>query len=167
MKEFDKLVNDIFIVVKKEWINEIKQQGHSLTGSLEKSLEVKELISLKAIILNFFANNYGNILDKGTKANRIPYTEGSGRKTSKYIEGLKDFAKKRFMLDDKSALNAAFAIAKKQKQEGMPTKNSFKFSKNGRRKQLIDFTLSNSEKQINKIIENAIFEQIINFNFDV
>ena len=84
---------------------------------------------------------------------------------SKYIDGLTDFAKKRFGLNDKEAQSAAFAIAKKQKKEGMPTKNSFKFSKNGKRTGFIDDTIQNATPAIEKIIEESIFNFIINYNF--
>ena len=162
---FEDTLDKIFEVVKVQWAKEIRIQGHSLTGSLERSLEAKYIKVLKGFIIDFLANDYGNILDAGTKPNRIPFNEGSGATKSKYIDGLTDFAKKRFGLNDKEAQSAAFAIAKTQKKEGMPTKNSFRFSKNGKRTGLIDDTLENATPAIEKIIEDSIFNFIVNYNF--
>ena len=132
---------------------------------MEKSLEAKNIKILKGFIIDFYANNYGNIIDAGTGKNEIPFSEGSGKKKSKYIDGLTDFAKKRFGASDKEAQGIAFAIAKTQKKEGMPTNNSFKYSKNGKRLGFIDDTLEKSTPAIEKLIEESIFNFIVNYNF--
>ena len=162
---FDETLEKIFEIVKLQWGKEIRAQGHSLTGSLEKSLEAKNIKVLKGFIIDFYANSYGNIIDAGTKPNRIPFNEGSGAKTSKYIDGLKDFAMKRFGASDKEAQGIAFAIAKTQKKEGMPTKNSYRYSQNGKRLDLIDDTIANSTPAIEKVIEQTIFKFITTYNF--
>ena len=58
-------------------------------------------------------------LDKGVAANRIPYSPGSGKKSSKFISGLIDYFKSKG-LSDKAAKSAAFGTAKAALKRGMP-----------------------------------------------
>lgn len=135
-------------LIKKE----IEAQGHKLTGKLINSVtfEVQQLNG--GFEGTMFIADYGMILEKGVKPNRIPFTFGSGKKTSKYIQGLIDFFQKRG-LHPKAAKSAAFATARVQKREGLPTRKSFRFSKNGRRKGFIKHTLDNNIKALTAKIE--------------
>ena len=132
---------------------ELKEQGHIMTGRLAKSIRIKTRIFLNGFEMEGSFFRYGAIIDRGTKANRIPFGGTTGKKTSKYIQGLVEFVKKRRIeTNQKKALGVAFAIAKTQKKEGMPTKGSFAFSKNGRRIDWIDFGF----EQINERIFNKL-----------
>ena len=62
----------------------------------------------------------------------------------------------------KNPLGAAFAIAKTQKREGMPTKGSYKFSSNGRRKNWRSFTLNQYLPQSLRIFADADLQDLIN-----
>lgn len=74
-------------------------------------------------------NDYAIHIDKGVKPSRVPYTEGSGAKTSKYIDALVDWIKIiKPSLSEKERLGFAFGIARKAKKEGHTTRGSFKFS---------------------------------------
>lgn len=129
----DKIKQDLI----QNSIKNIRLQGHTLTGKLEKSIEVQVIQKVDTFI-NLLAESYGIPLNTGVKASRIPYKKGSGRRSSEYIKGLQMFAKKRMRVSDKEALNIAFAIAKKHKKEGMPTRGSFRYSKNGKRTNFFD-----------------------------
>jgi hypothetical protein len=94
----------------------------------------------------------------GVTAARIPYTPGSGRKTSKYIDGLINYVKLRMGKSDKEAKGIAFAIASRHKKEGMPTKASAKFSSTGKRTGFIDEALTGKEQQFAEMIELAVAE---------
>jgi len=131
-QNFERLL--LFLISKAR--EELEAQGHKLTGSLERSLQFTIQGDLNKLIGSVYMADYGIYVDKGVKASRIPYSKGSGAKTSKYIAGLTDFFIKRG-LDFKRARGAAFATAKKQKREGMPTRSSYAYSKNGRR---LDFS---------------------------
>lgn len=116
--------------------DEIKAQGHRASGRLMDSLE-REVI---ADILNgewtanILMEDYGRYVNDGVRASRIPYQRGSGRRTSKYIAGLLDWAAiVRPELDEKSRRSFVFAVAAKHAKEGMPTAGSYAFSTNGRR----------------------------------
>lgn len=128
LQVIDKIKDDLV----SNSIKNIRLQGHTLTGKLENSIEA-QVVQQVDIVITLFAESYGIPLNNGVKPSRIPYSQGSGRKTSEYIKGLQMFAKKRMRVSDKEALSIAFAIAKKHKKEGMPTRGSFKYSRNGKR----------------------------------
>lgn len=122
------------------------EQGHNLTGKFSKSLGFASEIKRPKLIINLEGEDYGGIVNAGTEPSRIPYSPGSGKKRSKYITALTAYAIARNMTTDpKEALRIAFAIARKQKQEGMPTKASARFSKTGRRKDFIQEAIDSPE----------------------
>lgn len=120
--------------IRSEIILELTAQGHRASGKTFENLEIKITLTSDGAIGQIIAPDYIAILDKGIKPDRVPYTPGSGAKSSKYIQalirwigivkpGLADFERKSF----------AFAIAMKAKKEGHPTRGSYAFSHNGRR----------------------------------
>jgi hypothetical protein len=105
-------------------------------------------------------------LNAGIPGPRIPYSPGSGARHSKYIEGLKQYAKARMNASDKEALGIAFAIASKHKREGMPTRSSARFSQTGKRTGFIETALDALTPQIAQAIEEEV-EKIWNVQVDV
>lgn len=140
--------------------DQIRLQGHNLTGSLSKSVEAKQVITSDGVLLQFLMNEYGVPLNQGVKASRIPYGKYTGAKVSKYIQGLKNFAKLRFRVGEKQALGIAFAIANKQIKEGMPTRGSYAFTKTGMRTMFIEEALRAITPQLEKVIGNLETEII-------
>ena len=149
--------NDIkdFIILKLA--RELIDQGHRHTGALIESMEGRVHGIKDGIEIVIKANKYAIYLDRGVKPSRIPYRRGSGKKTSKYIEGLIAYFKKKGVADPKGA---AFATARKQKEEGMPTRNSYKYSRNGKRKNFIGDTMKKHGKHIEDQLLEAGFDDI-------
>jgi hypothetical protein len=140
-------------VIAMEW----RAQGHELSGSAVKQMETVIREEIASIVIEGYVPDYMAINNQGVPSNKIPYYPGSGRKTSKYIDGLIDYVKRRMGKSDKEAKGIAFAIASKHKQEGMPTKNSvIKHSKTGRRTGFIEIALEKSSPKFIELIENAI-----------
>ena len=117
---------------------ELKDQGHRLTGNLERSFKFT-IDGLKTDCVNgkILHADYGLTLDQGIKRSKVPFSRPSGRGgRSKYIEGLIDFFRKRGKTL-KEAKSFAFATAMKAKQRtGHPTRPYFAgrtHSSNGRR----------------------------------
>lgn len=156
------LLKSVSNILDKAFIAEIKDQGHSLTGALEASIngDVKET-NVSCTILD-----YGHIISDGTTAKKIPFsgTKGDGTGTSKYIQGLVSFFKLRG-LSDKEALGAAFATAKVQKKEGMSTSASSRFSKNGKRQNFIGYVIDSKEAEVNKVMISGM-DDIFNSQFN-
>ena len=143
---------------KKELRNELEAQGHRDTGKLIDSIEYEILTDTDTIKIVFTYLYYGDIVETGVKPANIPFGKSTGAKTSKYIEALKNWAKRRGF---KKPLSAAFAIANKHKKEGMPTKNSYRFSSNGRRKHWRSFTLNTYLPQSLKIFADSDLQDLI------
>lgn len=150
-----KLVADFF---QAELRKELEEQGHKDTGKLIDSIEYEILTDADTIKIVFSYLYYGDIVESGVKAANIPFSPNSGAKSSKYIEALKNWARRKGF---KKPLSAAFAIAYKHKKEGMPTKNSYKFSANGRRKNWRSFTLNQYLPQSLKIFADSDLEDLI------
>ena len=119
-KIFEDLGHEIGKIVVAAVRNAFDIQGHNLTGALSKSIEYEVQAQTDAASIEFRLLNYGMVLNYGVAPERIPFTPNSGAKNSKYIDGLKMFAKLRFGANDKEALSIAFAIAHKHKKFGMP-----------------------------------------------
>lgn len=138
--------------LRKQIREEFADQGHRLTGAAEASIDFDIEKNGDKYTATMDANDYVLYLEFGVKAERIPYTEGSGAKTSKYIEGLISFFRKRG-LPQREAKGAAFATARKHKREGMPTRASAAYSRNGQRTGFVRTVLTDNLEEIGKIIE--------------
>lgn len=132
---------------------EYEQQGHKMTGALADTMRKEVEVLSDGVMGIIFINDYYKYLDKGVTANKIPFNPGSGKKHSKYIEGLINFFRIRLGLDEPEAKGAAFATAWKHKQEGMPTAGSHAFSNNGRRLDFFTGTIQRSQQAIQQGIE--------------
>jgi hypothetical protein len=140
-----------------EW----KNQGHNLTGNAIQQLETR-IIAGGDIIIQGYVVDYMANLNAGVPANRIPYSPGSGARSSQYIAGLIDYVKKRMGKSDREAKSIAFAIASRHKREGMPTKSSARFSSTGKRTGFIEVALDDIEPKLAALIEQGV-EESINF----
>jgi hypothetical protein len=119
--------------IKKFQAN-IDAQGHNLTGRLKGSFETVTTSTNSGIKADIMVEGYGQFVDQGVKAARIPYSGRSGRGgKSKYIEGLERVLYQTRPGFATEALRAAFATAAKHRREGMPTRASYRFSRNGKR----------------------------------
>jgi hypothetical protein len=117
---YQRLGEQVGEVVKKAVKQAFIMQGRTLTGALINSIDYNVNATVTSAFIEFTLLDYGMILNYGVPANRIPFSPGSGAKSSKYIDGLKMYAKLRFNANDKEAERIAFAIAHKHKKFGMP-----------------------------------------------
>jgi len=152
----DQLAKDISTLAITAVVNEWKAQGHNLTGKAISEIETIVKFQVNELQITGLVLDYMAINNQGVTADRIPYYPGSGRKTSKYIDGLIEYAKKRMGESDKEAKSIAFAIASKHKKEGMPTRASARFSSTGRRTGFIEIALEKNNAKFIELIENAI-----------
>lgn len=117
---YQQLGEDIGKVVSEAVKKAFILQGRKLTGSLVNSIDYNVKATVNSSYIEFTLLDYGMILNYGVPASRIPFSPGSGARSSKYIDGLKAYAKLRFSVNDKEAERIAFAIAYKHKKRGMP-----------------------------------------------
>lgn len=118
--------------------DEFALQGHTLTGGLERSLQNDITTNRNNTEISGTANVYIDPLNDGVSPANIPYGTHTGATTSKYIQGLAKYVELRMGKTGKEALSIAFAIAKTQKKEGMPTEGSYRFTSTGERKGFLE-----------------------------
>jgi len=150
------LGKDISTLAITAVVNEWKAQGHNLTGKAISEIETIVKFQVNELQITGLVLDYMAINNQGVTADRIPYYPNSGRKESKYISGLIEYAKKRMGASDREAKSIAFAIASKHKKEGMPTRASARFSSTGRRTGFIEIALEKNNAKFIELIENAI-----------
>lgn len=141
MKQLAEAIAPIVVRVLQE---EYALQGHTLTGKLAQSISINAKENATGAVLEVLMLEYGVYLSRGVPASKIPYSPGSGARSSKYIAGLTAYAQQRFSVGQKEATRIAFAIARKHKEDGMPTKASFAFSRNGRRTGAIEMAFQDA-----------------------
>ena len=133
---------------------ELKAQGHYMTGRLHNSIQYKIELSGDTVKAEVECEDYGLAMEFGVAPGKIPFTPGGGNGgTSQYIQGLITFFEKRG-LQGREAIGAAFATARTQKREGMPTAGSYRFSRNGARKGFASTVLERDLNIIGNVLEN-------------
>lgn len=152
---YQRLGEQVGEVVKKAVKQAFVMQGRTLTGALVNSIDYSVNATVTSTFIEFTLLDYGMILNYGVPANRIPYSPGSGAKSSKYIDGLKLYAKLRFNANDKEAERIAFAIARKRKKFGMPLDKKIGAVQNG---------IDDSKDEVEALISEAL-TQVINVLF--
>lgn len=152
---YQRLGEQVGEVVKKAVKQAFILQGRSLTGALVNSIDYSVNATVNSALIEFTLLDYGMILNYGVPASRIPFSPGSGAGSSKYIDGLKMYAKLRFSANDKEAERIAFAIAHKHKKFGMPLDK-----KTG----AVEKALEESKDEVEALITEAL-SQAINFMF--
>lgn len=136
-------LTDIGKLVNEKIVDQVIQQGHSMTGAFEQSLEV--VVDQYAV--SGLGNTYGIYLNLGVKASEIKFPYARAR-----IEGLTRFVEHRMGASGKEAVSIAYAIATKHAQDGMPTAGSYRFSKTGKRTHMIDIAIEEAEPEMIEII---------------
>ena len=139
-----------------------KAQGHNLTGNAIQQLETRIVEAGNSTIIEGYVVDYMANINAGVTPANIPYSPGSGARSSKYIAGLIDYVKRRMGKSDREARSIAFAIASRHKREGMPSKASARFSSTGKRTGFIEAALQGVEPELAQLIERGV-EESINF----
>lgn len=133
----------VAVVVNNALIQELRDQGHFLTGALERSITQAYRIveSSKQTALTGYALEYAEDLESGQHhLNQLPTVA----ELFKYFQlrGLNDI----------EAARAAVLTHKKQKEEGMPTKASSRFSKTGERKHFMSRAWKSNEQKVDSLM---------------
>jgi len=128
---------------------ELIEQGHKATGNLVNSFEQRVLELPNSLVLEILMDDYGTYVDTGRRPNakKVP------------IDVLINWIERKAIVNgDKEVKSLAFAIQQTIYKEGSPTKGSFRFSNNGRRKGFIDFVIENKLNYVFTELEKQVFE---------
>lgn len=142
---------DIF---RRQMIAELRYQKHVHTGNLIESLEIKVESTGDGLTGYITAMDYATYLNNGVK--NINYTEGSGNKSSKYIDALIKWWSTKPGVDN--PVRAAFNTARKQKVEGNPTVHSRTMAP--RRTNFIDHAVTESQDDALTYVEQTLGETL-------
>jgi len=145
MVDFKKVGKLIIASLQKELIG----QGHKATGDLINSFEQRVIELPNSIVIEILMNEYGIYVNEGRK------TGGKKVPINVLVEWIE---RKAIASGDKDVKSMAFAIQNTIHKEGIPTKGSFKFSNNGRRKGFIDFVIDNELDQVYNELEQQVFK---------
>ncbi len=147
------IMNNAARFLNSKLVDELRDQGHYLTGSLERSIN----------------GSYG-VINGRRKTEAIGYALDYAIKLNDPQHELKNLPTvgelvKYFLLRGlpiMEAKRAAFNTRKKQEKEGMPTKASSRFSKTGVRTQFIDRAWRTSEQKVDSMVDagmDRIFDE--------
>lgn len=128
--------------------DELLQQGHRATSNLIRSLEPKVVKdTLDLLIGQILMLDYGEKVDTGTPASQVPKPT-DGARYRQYILNLLDWT---FVIEPSIPMNERYrwvrGTARAHAREGIPTKASVRFSKNGRRTGWIMHAFETKEAQ--------------------
>jgi hypothetical protein len=136
---------------------ELRDQGHYLTGALERSISSKHISAGGKTVIEGQALDYAEDLFEGIRPEHINPNDPA------YIKGLTEYAQKRFGKSGKSAIKAAVAIARKHSQEGMPTQNSYNYSNTGERLFADVEAFNKNEDVYDQLLETGVSKEIDQF----
>lgn len=149
------ILNKAAILLNKALAIELKDQGHFLTGALERSINsaYRVIEKSKETELNGYALEYAQDLETGQPSNgKLPTVQ----ELYKYflLRGL----------NQTEATRAAILTQRKQAKEGMPTKASSKYSKTGERKKFITRAWKSNEQKVDSLLDSGM-DDIFNEQF--
>lgn len=162
-RTFNAEIQIVLTHLQKAFRDELAQQGHTLTGKMRDSINYTLTDASDLIVASMFFEDYGFILENGVAANKIPFSGRTGAASSKYILGLIKYFKLRLGYDEKNAKIMAFKTAMTHRKQGMPSINSYGFSKNGRRTGFVKQAINDNEAYITKLIDIAATNNIIGY----
>ena len=145
MVDYKKVGKLIIASLQKELLG----QGHKASGDLINSFEQRVIELPNSIVIEILMNEYGIYVNEGRK------TGGKKVPISVLVEWIE---RKAIASGDKDVKSMAFAIQNTIHKEGIPTKGSFKFSNNGRRKGFIDFVIDNELDDVYNELEQQVFK---------
>lgn len=130
----------------RDLIKELEVQGHRNTGSLSQSFTVDIRLVGKTVVGEVKGNFYLDYVNRRTHHQRI---------TGGQITGLtKYFTDKG--LSGKELQSAVWGTARKQVEEGSPTRASYRFSSNGLRTGAIERTFGTVESNLANELGRAL-----------
>lgn len=147
----DTTIKQIDLHLQLDLKQELRAQGHYLTGSLEASIKSKQTTSGNKSVSEMEALEYADDLFEGVAPEHIDQAD---------IAGLTEYAKKRFGLSGKTAIKAAIAIARKHREEGMPTKASYQYSSTGERLFANVEAYNKNEAEYGSFLESGVSSEI-------
>lgn len=155
-------ISNVGKMLKQGLAQELRDQGHYLTGALEDSIADRANENADGASLDVEALDYIQRLDEGVEPSEIG-------DFSEHVAKMTEYAQKRMGARGRLAARIGFRIAKKHAEEGIPTKASYRFSNTGERLHVIQETYDRIEDQIDQQLEQGLdreLDDLIDKTFD-
>lgn len=123
-------IEELMIEFREVVRDELRAEGHRSSGRLENTMRIEVKESDTKVEALLWLEDYYVFIEYPMRAGSVPFIRGSGAKFSQLVEGLMKWFKRK---GASNPMRATFATINKWMQEGRPTRNSLRFSKNGRR----------------------------------
>lgn len=151
----------VMSLIRLELQSTLEKQGYGTKekSKLQQTMSYEIELVATTIVASMYMEDYFVYVENETPPESIPFSgtrKGSGAKTSKYIQGLYTYWRRKRGLRPKEALRASFATAHVHKKKGRPNSNSKRFSKNGKRTGFIENTLKAIEGRVFDILERRV-----------
>lgn len=137
-------------VGRKGLQKELEDQGHRLAGGLIKNLETVVTEQGDTVTAKIVGPDFAVYIDAGVRPERVRYP----------VRIMIEYFQKRG-LPLKEATRAGWATRAIHKREGIPTKASFRFSKNGRRTGFVKAGIEATILQMRTIFAETIESELV------
>jgi len=149
MSAFDRLVRRFrkgLEVVVDAMKAEFIAQGHNASGETIKSFEVRIKKDFEDLIGEIWVAKHAVFTDSGTRPHRPPFK--AIFEWSKHVmPGLSEKERRSF----------SFAVINKISKEGTPTRGSYSFSQNGRRKEFSKHAVDSAQQEFEEKLDYLQF----------
>jgi hypothetical protein len=149
---FDEEIDILVLYLTSELKDKLRAQGHIDTRRLISSIDYQIKTLSNRVVAEIYMLDYYTYLEDGVTRDKIPYSRNSGNKNSKYIEQLTKWWQRKGK-SKAMALRLSFATANAHLKEGNPTRNAYRFSKDGTRTGFLQQTISKNEDFLFNLFE--------------
>lgn len=149
-------ISKVSTTLEEGLAKELRDQGHYLTGALERSITSRESSTANAEVLETTALDYIDKLNDGVDPSQLG-------NFNQHVAEMTEYAKKRMKLGGRLAAKVGYRIAQKHAEEGIPTANSYQFSSTGERLHVIEETYEHNEAVFDQQIEDGLSNELDSF----
>jgi hypothetical protein len=146
MKSIEAIYRGAQKILEKAIRDESRAQGHYLTGAMEESLDANNQKQADADVLEGTAINYTKYVNEGVRAESASFKQFPFLIRYFQLRGL----------PEEEAKRAAAATIRVWQKEGMPTEASSRFSKNRKRKQMIEDAIKDASNALDKYMSTSL-----------
>lgn len=141
--------------VERDYKNELREQGHYLTGETERLIDSTTQATPDGAKSEMSGPEHLETLETGLRSNQIDTYDPA------YIAGMTEYVKRRFgVSSDRQALRIVMRIARKHRTEGMPTAASYQYSLTGERVGSMEDSYTKNAAEYEDLIEEGISKEL-------
>lgn len=160
-EELNRLMEAVTDILIDESQQELDDQGHNASGDLIQSFRANLKLEAGLLVGEILFNDYGLDIDRRRDRKEFPYP-GLGKIWTDFINDLIEWAS--YVQPNLPRIEReqfAFAVARKMRKQGSPTRGAYRFSKNSRRTGWIDAAINASQSKVEDAIQKSRFVEMV------